>query len=408
MSQYVHDIPGLGVCTQSFVDGFGTAIWASPEEDELRESFLKNVSFGKDGKLDQNGVAEALRQMNKCERKVNQLVRSMGEGGTVDFEGFKALAIPASKRIPVLGHCYTAVDSFCSEAFDGTILPLCAPSPDDRSLEKLFVSMDEDSSGTVDKSELANCLRRMWYNESQISAKVEDVNEDLTMYQFKHFMRGPKYQPYGVDEVPLIGPPIHSHFCPHPNIPLADVRAAFEHVDRNKDQKIDKTEVGDCLRELGRTEAQVQELLDRMPGAELDFEGFQTLMDSDPEARNWLLWVNVVPLPNVAKIHDTPAIGTVTHFGQDTVVNTWHKTVGAYLNNFVFGDTELEVEEKLRAQFREADTDKDGRLSEKEFANLLRRMGRNEYQIKLARDRMEDRLAGVTEVEFIALHWRWV
>lgn len=403
--QAVHDIPVLGVFTKSFADGFGYAIWAGPEEEKIQEAFDK---FAKSGKLDQGGTAEALRELEMAERQINTCVRNMPKEG-VDLEGFKGLATRQPMRVPVLGNIYTAAGSFTTESFDTTVMPLCAPVPTDKSLREIFQELDLDGSGTLDKEELANCLRKLWWTEGQIKDKVDESKAELNFYEFRQMMLGGKYNTTWIDNVPVVGPALHSHLVPYPEIPPEDVRAAFDQIDKNKNGKLDRTEIGDTLRELGRSEFQVQRLVDAMPMEELDFEGFCELMEEKQEARPSLHWVHdKVPLPNPARLHDAPVIGRGTRLGHDIAHDAWRHTVGAYLRNFVIGGNQPEEEEQVLQEFKDFDTDHDGILSEKEAANLLRKLGRSEYQIKFFRDAMQDRSKGVTAQEFETIYWCWL
>merc|ERR1719203_2788751 len=107
------------------------------------------------------------------------------------------------------------------------------------------------------------------------------------------------------------------------------MREAFDHVDRNRNGRLDKAEIADVLGELGKSDHQIQKLLSTLPNGEMDFESFLTFMTAEPEARPFLNWTGYIPYPNVAKVHDTPLIGSLTSAAQDAVLDTYGATVGS-------------------------------------------------------------------------------
>jgi Ca2+-binding EF-hand superfamily protein len=402
----VHDVPIIGVFTKSFTDGFGGAIWEGPAEEQVHTAF-DTADKAKKGKLDQNGVAAALRELEKSERQITCEVRNMDEAG-VDFDQFKEIAAPKHAYVPVVGNIFNAADSFLRESMDTIFMPLCAPTPDDQALKKLFNVIDSGGTGNMDKDGLSKGLRKLWFTEAQIKDKVEQSKEGMSLYEFRQMLLGDRYYPSFIDNIPLVGPALHGHLVPYSEIPHEHIREAFDHIDTNHDGKIDKTEVGDVLRELGRSEFQIQRLVDSMPGPEMDFEAFCELYEEPDEGRASLHWVGEkVPVPNLAKIHDVPVIGKVTNVAQDLVVDTLQGTVGNYCRHFVMGGAQIEAEEAVRKQFQEFAAEHDGKLNDKQVAILLRSMGRSEYQIKFFRDQMEDK-SSIELNEFEMIYWRWI
>jgi Ca2+-binding EF-hand superfamily protein len=164
---------------------------------------------------------------------------------------------------------------------------------------------------------------------------------------------------------------------------------------KNKNGKLHKTEVGDVLRELGRSEHQIQKMLDSFPAEDIDFEAFKTLLQEFPARRDFIKWFGRVPVPNPAKVHDVPLVGTATELAQDTLVDTYSATAQAALRSL----RKLPLAD-LRAKFDLFDKDKSGKLEKKEQGEAMRSLGLYESEVKKALEHAGDK-AMMTFDEFV-------
>merc|ERR1712187_834718 len=64
-------------------------------------------------------------------------------------------------------------------------------------------------------------------------------------------------------------------------IETKDIWEAYHHIDHDKKGVLDLAEVADVLRELGKSEREIQRLLSSVPEKQLNFESFQALLISE-------------------------------------------------------------------------------------------------------------------------------
>eukprot|EP00930_Biecheleria_cincta_P007310 TRINITY_DN10851_c0_g1_i2.p1 TRINITY_DN10851_c0_g1~~TRINITY_DN10851_c0_g1_i2.p1 ORF type:complete len:443 (-),score=110.49 TRINITY_DN10851_c0_g1_i2:58-1353(-) len=408
-----HDVPVLGIFTHAFADNFGDYVFTKLSSEELRKAF-DAVDTNKNGKLDKTEIAAALRQAGYAERKIQHLVVEKMDGKEeLDFEGFQDLVHPKetdpldpAQYVPILGNTVNMLGTLCNESVGQLVHHTCGPNLTDEVLEKVFGELDQDGSGALDQKELAGALRRLWFSESKIASMIEAVKgKDLSCYEFKKFVRGPKYSPSLLNHVPLVGPAISTHIVGSLDVdykcgahtPEKDMREAFDHIDKSKTGKLDKTQVGDVLRELGRSEHQIQKMLDSLPAEDTstDFDGFKKLLQEFPARRDFVKWIGPVPVPNPAKVHDVPLVGTFTELAQDTLVDTYSATAQAALRSL----RKLPIGD-LKAKFDQFDKDKSGKLEKPEQAQAMRSLGLYESEVKKALDHAGDK-ASMNFDEFV-------
>mmetsp|Transcript_149411 Transcript_149411/g.461233 ORF Transcript_149411/g.461233 Transcript_149411/m.461233 type:complete len:435 (-) Transcript_149411:19-1323(-) len=410
----IHDVPVLGIFTTAFADSFAGVIWSQPTPEEMKEAFDK-IDFHHTGKIDKTGVAEALRSLDKAERQVQKLVDSMAEE-EVDLEGFMALVVPGPlpwsytigpfpmlnhEKIfdtPVLGPILNTTNDTVAQPVDNslrsyrkTIYPA-----QDHHMKMIFLDADADKSGRLDRAEIPFAMRKFYKTEDEIKNSLEELKNELSLYEFKKLIRGPKYTPSVVNYVPAVGPALSTNLLAafSDDIPEEDQMEAFEYIDKDKSGKIDKTEVADLLRELGKSDMEVQRMIDNLHEEELEFEGFKDFVQT-ALYRPYVTEVKGIPVPNPSKIHDVPLVGNVTATAHDTVVEgvSWlvhiHKSFHAL------------PEDELKAKFEEFDTDKDGKVSRKEIAKALRQLHFTEREICDMRDAIER--DAITFPEFVHL-----
>jgi Ca2+-binding EF-hand superfamily protein len=279
--------------------------------------------------------------------------------------------------------------------------------PTDKGLIKMFKEADSRGGGTLQKHEVAAVFRQLGMTEVQISKSSDKLYEKIggkepSLHDFRLFLYGPKFSPSPLHSLPFVGQALSDNLLTIFDDQIIrewEVKEAFDHVDKEKTGKLDKTDIAEVLRELGRPESKIQIAIDQMEEEELDYAGFKLLMSGE-KPRPWLTSVNLgyeIPLPNPAKIHDVPVVGTVTKTTQDVVCDTYDWTLGGAVRTVLpMGKEELEE------QFKEADADADGKLSKKDAAKLLRSMGKKEWEIKNAMDCLQDGQEELSVDEFVA------
>jgi len=404
MAPLVHDVPIVGIFTTAFVDGFTGLIFQPPTEEEIKEAFGK-ADARRAGKLDKTGVADAIRNLDKSERQVQKIVDAMEEEET-DFEGFKnmvapgphpwswqlggVLPLPNHEKIldtPVLGNVLATTNEALAVPVDNTLRNwrrITYP-PADHHMKMIFAQADADHSGRLDKSEVPVAMRNYFKTEWEIKNTLDELTNDICLYEFKKMIRGPKYSPSVVNYVPMVGPALATNLLSafDDDVPEDDQQEAFEYLDQSKNGMLDKSEIADLFRELGKSELEVQKLVDDLPAEELDFKAFKEFM-AEARSRNYLTSLSGYPVPNPAKVHDLPLIGTCTQLTQDIVVDTYQWTAGAAYK--LLGKTE---DADLRKAFDELQKDRSGKISKKECAKGLRALGLSERDIKYMRENLE-------------------
>merc|ERR1712039_867983 len=98
---------------------------------------------------------------------------------------------------------------------------------------------------------------------------------------------------------------------------------AFKRINKSGSGVLDKTELFDALKEMGKSDREIHELLDDVPPEGLDFEAFKELVSPSYEA--YTTEVSMagasIPVPNPRKVHDVPVLGVVTK-GTSTLVSS--------------------------------------------------------------------------------------
>jgi len=185
-------------------------------------------------------------------------------------------------------------------------------------------------------------------------------------------------------DVPILG---HFTLAAHRNFEgmfgatPEDEEAAFRKIDLDGSGKVDKHELATALREMGRSEREVQQLLDSIGDHELNLEQFRELVSPSPQpyyhAVNVPLVGSSVPMPNARKVHEVPVLGAITK-GTDTLVTSSFSSVATAFG-VVWGNYD---EANLRSKFNELDVDGSGTLDRKEVAKALRDTNHSEAEIQ--------------------------
>uniref|UniRef100_A0A7S1A3Y7 EF-hand domain-containing protein n=1 Tax=Noctiluca scintillans TaxID=2966 RepID=A0A7S1A3Y7_NOCSC len=184
-------------------------------------------------------------------------------------------------------------------------------------------------------------------------------------------------------DVPVLG---HFTLAAHQNFgglfgsTPQDEEVAFRKMDVKGTGLVAKHELATALREMGKSEREVQQLLDSFSEHELNLAQFKELVSPSPQPYFRGLDVPVVglsvPVPNLRKAHDVPVLGAVTK-GADTFtfssVNNVTTAFGVLWGSY--------SEQQLRSKFNELDVEFSGTLSKEEIAKALRDTNHSEAAI---------------------------
>lgn len=407
----VHDVPVVGWFTSAAADSFAGLVQAAVQPEDVRNAFHAVDASGR-GKLDRTGVADALRCLGKAERQVQKLVDATATD-ELDLPAFQELVLPGPKPwlaswgsipvpnvgkiidVPVLGNSLCMIGDLVAQPVDSlhrSAWRAFHPSANatEAILREQFQRVDKEGSGTMNRCELAVALRQWGQTEIEIKEKLDaSVGEELSFYEFKKLVRGPKYEHSVVSYVPFAGPALAAHVVGHhvEEIPDRDLRDAFDHIDRKSDRsgKLDRTDICDVLRELAIPEPTIQNLVQGMEEEEVDFQGFAALLR--PTSEPFFTDLGGVPLPNPAKIHDVPGLGSAASVVRDATKDTYRWTVGAGYKAWTMHSCS---DEELKAKFDELDAEGQGLLTKRQLAVGLRSLGLSERQIQEMRDSVGD------------------
>jgi len=408
----VHDQPVVGHFTLFFADSFGNSMSSvgigAMSDAEMKEAFDR-IDQDKSGSLDRHEITVALRELGKSERAIQATMDGL-ESDTLTFNEFKAILsgnprpyitsvgaggyevpMPNLAKIhdvPILGAFTGATQNLITGltwSFMGTAFSAAFGRLSDEELKAQFEKMDTDKSGKLNAKEIAGALRNLKIHEADIKKVIDVVGDkELDFDQLKALVK-PVADP-SIHDTPVVG-----HFTAFfadsfsgafnfGKMSEEEMKAAFKKIDKDSSGTLDKTEIADALREMGRQERTIQQLIDGLEEDELPYEEFKALVEgkAQPYVTNVGMAGYEVPLPNLQKVHDVPVLGAVTGATQRLVVGmTW----GLMSMTFTaaFGSM---TDEDLKKQFDEMDQDKSGKLNAKEIATALRKLGMNETDIK--------------------------
>merc|ERR1719215_920295 len=127
-----------------------------------------------------------------------------------------------------------------------------------------------------------------------------------------------------------------------------ELKKKFEELDKDKTGTLCKAEIRAALKDLGRSETEIEEEIGRMHKEELNFEDFR-LMAKPPK--------------QCSKIHNIPGVGAFT----------------SALSNSMFGKM---TDEELRDAFKKIDVDGSGKLCKKELGEAMKQLGKPERTVQ--------------------------
>jgi len=160
-----------------------------------------------------------------------------------------------------------------------------------------------------------------------------------------------------------------------------ELQTAFKKLDVNRSGKLDRAEVADALRLVGKSERQVQKLVDLMPEETLDLPSFQELVH--PKPLPWAWQWGPLTLPNHHKILDTPWLGNTLLMANDLVTLPFDGTLRSFRKScYPASDA------NMAELFTVFDVDHSGKLDKKEIASALRHYFKTESEVKYILDSM--------------------
>ena len=159
---------------------------------------------------------------------------------------------------------------------------------------------------------------------------------------------------------------------------LRDQIVAFAMLDKNHTGVLNKTELAEALRLMGKSEREIQQAVDSAP-ATVDFRVFQEVLHPPPQP--YISTLGCVPVPNLRKAHDVPVFGALTQ-GTESLFTSWMSVAVSVFDPP--SDTDL------LETFENLDKDGDGELDKEEVAEGLRAHGTQETEIKRVMDDLGD------------------
>jgi len=360
--------------------------------------------------LEKTEIADALRELGKPEREIQKLIDGMDKP-FLGFHEFKALiegkarpyvttvgvagydlSVPNLAKVhdvPLLGAFTGATQNLVSNlsmSLMGVAFTAAFGKLTDEQLKNKFIEIDSDGSGKLNAKEIAAGLRSLKVNEADIKQVVGQLGtKELDFDSFKALVK-PVAGNRSIHDAPVVG-----HFTAFfadsfgnafgfGKMTPEEMKAAFNKMDKDKSGTLEKTEIADALRELGKPERGIQKLIDGMEEESLNFTEFEALIKG--KARPYITTVGVagfeLSVPNLAKVHDVPILGAFTGATQNLAMDMSMGLMGVAFSA-AFGTLS---DDQLKQKFKEIDVDKSGKLNAKEIATALRELGLTEADIK--------------------------
>lgn len=411
---HLADHPIHGHFTAFFADSFnGTFGFGNMNDEEIKAAFEK-MDTKNQGFLDKCEIGEALRGHGKSEKDIQRFIDNMEEDH-LNFEEFSALCKGKAQKfttdvtiwgydltvpnlakvhdIPLLGGITGATHNLVkdtSSSLVGVALGAAWGGLSDEQLKAKFDELDEEKTGKINAKEIAKALRALKVSEKEIK-KIKDSVGGREL-DFKEFKALVKHQLGGSTHIH--DHPVAGHFTAFfadtfngafgfGQMTDEEIQAAFDNIDTKHQGFLDKDEIHHALQEHGKSEREIQRILDNMEEDKLNFEEFKALCQG--KAQEYVTDVTImgyeVSVPNLRKVHDVPVLGALTGATHNLVSGLTQKSYGLMGTAFgaAFGDLD---DAHLREKFDEIDTEKIGKLNKREVAEALRKLKVPEADIK--------------------------
>jgi len=344
------------------IPSFG--MWSNMTDEQLKAKF-DEIDADKSGKLNKEEITKALKELGKSDAEIAEEEKNMKD--EISFEEFVLMARPPKKEEAQADAQESKIKSIpgidsLQSALSGSIYT----SMNDEDLKEAFTKIDSDKSGKLTKSELAAALKDMEKSEEAVKSALDPI-ADGTEFDFDQFkelvakkgMFSAMYIP-GANFIPTSIPMGMPSFGMFANMTDEELRAKFDELDGDKSGKLDKDEIRKALKDLGRSDEDIEAEISKMKKDEMDFDAFR-LMAKPPKKASAAM----------GYVHSVPLFGSLTSAFGDSM----------------FGNM---TDAELQDAFNKMDDDKSGKLSKTELAEAMRNMGKSEKTIEGVLEPMAD------------------
>eukprot|EP00927_Polykrikos_kofoidii_P077238 TRINITY_DN741_c0_g1_i1.p1 TRINITY_DN741_c0_g1~~TRINITY_DN741_c0_g1_i1.p1 ORF type:complete len:568 (-),score=118.62 TRINITY_DN741_c0_g1_i1:283-1986(-) len=334
------------------------------EEAALHEKF-NAAGVDSNGRLDKAKITKLLEDMGKCQGEIEWIFAKAGNP-------------------PLTFHQLNAATS---------ATPKVLTEPE---LECKFAEYDTSNKGILPKAEVMKAFYDLGKTDEQIKRLVDEEYPQKEYSKRDFVFMGSQH--CSVDDVSFVGVFTAAGADTLGNVTRAqptreEAVLAFKRF-ADSAGKCDQTDVANASRSLGKSERQVQKLVDAMSEPALDEDGFLDLLFP---TRPWMTKIPLgffdIPVPNVGKVKDVPVLGNVIDFTGHILAEPYDSLTRCYARSFVPPDRQL------RRLFNEMKDPKTNKASDKKaIATAIRKRGRTETEIKEALDNVPS--GGITLYEF--------
>mmetsp|Transcript_97902 Transcript_97902/g.276973 ORF Transcript_97902/g.276973 Transcript_97902/m.276973 type:complete len:312 (-) Transcript_97902:63-998(-) len=235
-----------------------------------------------------------------------------------------------------------------------------------RRLRRVFDKYDVSRCGNIDVQQVADAFTELGKPQSEIDDLLASLKSKVSFEQFRLLMQCPE-EVSSIHDYPIIGV-FSSAFVDSFQVEdpmFGRVKDAFNRIDINMTGWLDKGGVAEALRHVGKSERQIQKLIDSLTEEELDFQGFADLVL--PPARPWF---------SPSKILDVPLLGSTLAMFTDMALQPLQLCARQGWR-LIYPVSETELEQAFAA----VDKEKRGSINTKEAATVLRRLGYTEVEL---------------------------
>eukprot|EP00928_Gymnodinium_smaydae_P096286 TRINITY_DN8474_c0_g2_i2.p1 TRINITY_DN8474_c0_g2~~TRINITY_DN8474_c0_g2_i2.p1 ORF type:complete len:585 (+),score=190.48 TRINITY_DN8474_c0_g2_i2:226-1980(+) len=244
----VHNVPGLGAFTTAAAEAYYN--W---DENDLADAFAR-VDLDGSGTLHKAELAEALQQLGKSERKIKEYIDPFPDDIELDLLGFIALVKPK---------------------------PFDPSGVTDQALKKRFDDMDSASGGTgqLARADVVKALRDIGINEYEIQKMLRRTKKEEFDFERFRAMAKPPQVASKFHNIPGFGAFTTAAAEAYYILSDSDLEDAFYRMDLDGSGSLDIYELREALRQLGKSERRIKELVDPLPrNTSLDLDSFRNLL----------------------------------------------------------------------------------------------------------------------------------
>jgi len=289
--------PSLG-SSAPVADGWSGLVGANATEEDVREAFNK-IDTNISGSLDKTEISQAMRDLGYSERQIQKQVDYLPRENDLEmtFEQFYEMVCPGARPalnnanvmgmdvpypnaekiydVPVIGNALYMTNDIIAQPCDNMLRSAHRSFKDysDDAMEATFKRFDTEKTGHLPKKDIAKGLRNWGFTEAEIKWCLDNnPKEQISQLEFKDMVRGgPKFAPSRINYIPGVGTALDNNIQVAEDYSPEDLKERWDLV-REKNgmpEKLDKFEVAEVLRSLGKSTFQVQEFIDFMQEEEI-------------------------------------------------------------------------------------------------------------------------------------------